>query len=80
VRKRVIGAVLVVIVSLVPLFFGGPIFTLYMVVLGIAGYREYLQLVARLNPGGLGSNAEIGYAVVAGWGCAALVDDSTLSL
>jgi phosphatidate cytidylyltransferase len=80
VRKRVIGAVLVVIVSLVPLFFGGPIFTLYMVVLGIAGYREYLQLVARLNPGGLGSSAEIGYAVVAGWGCAALVDDTTFSL
>jgi phosphatidate cytidylyltransferase len=51
-----------------------------MVVLGIAGYREYLQLVARLNPGGLGSNAEIGYAVVAGWGCAALVDDTTFSL
>jgi phosphatidate cytidylyltransferase len=79
VQGRVIGSVLVVVVSLIPLFFGGPVFTLYMVILGIIGYREYLQLVARVNPGGAGSYSQIGYAIVVGWGLAALFDDTTFS-
>jgi len=80
VQRRVIGSVLVVLVSLVPLFFGGPVFTLFMVLLGIAGYREYLQLVARVSPSGTGSYARVGYGVVVAWGCAALVDDTTFTL
>ncbi len=79
-QSRVIGSVLVVIVSLVPLLFGGPVFTLFMVLLGIAGYREYLRLVAPVNPTGTGSYADVGYGLVAAWGCAALVDDTTFSL
>ena len=75
-----IGAVLVVVVSLVPLFFGGPVFTFFMVVLGVAGYREYLQLVSRVNPGGIASLAWVGYGVVVAWGCAALIGETTYSL
>jgi phosphatidate cytidylyltransferase len=80
VQRRFIGSLLVVVVSLVPLFFGGPVFTLFMVLLGIAGYREYLQLVAKVHPRATGSYAHVGYAVVVAWGCAALVDDTTFSL
>jgi phosphatidate cytidylyltransferase len=80
VQRRVIGSFLVVMVSLVPLFLGGPVFTLFMIILGIAGFREYLQLVARVNASGTGSHARIGYGVVVAWGCAALVDDTTFSL
>jgi CDP-diglyceride synthetase len=77
VQRRVIGSVLVVVVSLVPLFFGGPVFTLFMVVLGITGYREYLQLVARVTPSGIDWYAQVGYGVVVAWGCTALVDETT---
>lgn len=79
-QSRFTGSLLVVTVSLVPLFFGGPVFALFMVLLGIAGYREYLQLVAKVNAGSTGSYAHVGYAVVVAWGCAALVDDTTISL
>jgi phosphatidate cytidylyltransferase len=80
VQSRVIGSLLVVIVSLVPLFFGGPVFTLFMVLLGIAGYREYLHLVGLVNPSSTGSYALVGYGLVVAWGCAPLVDDTTFSL
>jgi phosphatidate cytidylyltransferase len=80
VRRRVLGSVLVVIVGLVPAFVGGPVFALLMVVLGLAGYREYLQLVDRVNPSGTASYARVGYGVVVAFGCAALVDNTTVSL
>ncbi len=79
-QSRVIGSLLVVIVSLAPLFFGGPVFTLFMVLLGIAGYREYLHLVALVNPSNTGSYAHVGYGLVVAWGCAPLIDDTTFSL
>jgi phosphatidate cytidylyltransferase len=80
VRRRVVGSVLVVVVGLVPLFVGGPVFALLMMLLGIACYREYLELVARVNPSGIGSFAQIGYAVVLTLGFAPLVDQSPTSL
>ena len=48
-RRRVVGSLLVVVVGLIPLFIGGPVFGLFMVVLGVAGYREYLELVVRVT-------------------------------
>jgi phosphatidate cytidylyltransferase len=80
VQSRVVGSLLVVILSLVPLFFGGPVFTLFAVLLGIVGYREYLHLVAQVIPGGTGSYANVGYGLVVAWGCAPLVDDTTFTL
>ena len=79
-RSRVFGSVLVVVVGLVPLFLGGPVFGLLMMLLAVAGYREYLELVARVSPGGIGSHALTGYAVVVALGCAALLDESSTSL
>jgi phosphatidate cytidylyltransferase len=80
VRNRVIGSVLVVVVGLIPLFLGGPIFVLLMSLLGVAGYREYLELVARASPARIGSHSRIGYAIVIALGCLALLDGTTTSL
>jgi phosphatidate cytidylyltransferase len=80
VRTRVTGSVLVVVVGLVPVLLGGPVFALLMVVLGLAGFREYLQLVARVHPSLIGSHALVGYAVVVALGCTALADKTAISL
>jgi phosphatidate cytidylyltransferase len=72
--------VLVVVVGLVPVFIGGPVFALLMIVLGLAGYREYSDLVARVDPNGTGSYARVGYAVVVALGCAAFLDGTSVWL
>ena len=46
----------------------------------IVGYREFLGLAACVNPGGTGTYARAGYAVVAALACAAYVDETTASL
>jgi phosphatidate cytidylyltransferase len=51
-----------------------------MVVLGIVGYREYLALVANVNPTGTGSQSLVGYAIVAALGFAALLDGLATSV
>jgi phosphatidate cytidylyltransferase len=68
------------VVGLVPLLVGGPVFALFMIVLGIAGYREYLDLVARVSPFGTGLHRHVGYAVVAALGLAAMLDETSTSL
>jgi phosphatidate cytidylyltransferase len=77
---RVISSLLVVVVGLVPLFVGGPVFALLMTLLGVVGYREYLELVAKVNPSATGTYAQIGYAVVLTLGCAPLFEESATSL
>jgi phosphatidate cytidylyltransferase len=74
VRTRIIGSLLVVVAGLIPLFIGGPVFSLFMVVLGVGGFREYLALVARVAPTGPGLHTRVGYAIVAAFGFAALLD------
>jgi phosphatidate cytidylyltransferase len=80
VRTRVIGSLLVVAVGMFPLVIGGPIFGVFMIMLGVAGYREYLELVARVSPAGSGFESRVGYAVVAALGCTALFDAAATSL
>jgi phosphatidate cytidylyltransferase len=80
VRTRIFGSVLVVVVGLVPVFIGGPIFALLMIALGVVGYREYLDLVSRVNPTGTVLVARACNAVVVAFGCSALLDGTTLSL
>jgi phosphatidate cytidylyltransferase len=75
-----VGSLFVVVVGLIPLFIGGPVFSLFMAVLGVVGYREYLALVARVNATGAGPHSRIGYAVVAALGFAALLDEPSTSL
>jgi phosphatidate cytidylyltransferase len=80
VQRRIFGSVLVVVAGLIPLLVGGPVFALLMVLLGVAGYREFLALVARVNPSGFGSHVQIGYLVVVTLACAPLIDQSATSL
>jgi phosphatidate cytidylyltransferase len=74
VRTRVIGSLLVVLVGLIPLLIGGPVLGLFMIIVGVVGYREYLQLVTRVNPMGIGSHSRVGYVIIAALGCAALLE------
>jgi phosphatidate cytidylyltransferase len=80
VGRRIFGSVLVVVVGLVPVFIGGPVFALLMIALGVVGYREYLDLASRVNSTGSVLVARAGYAVVVALGCSALLDGTTLSL
>ena len=77
---RVVGSLLVVVVGLIPLFIGGPVFSLFMVVLGVIGYREYLALVAKVIPIGAASQSLFGYAIVAALGFAAFSDGPATSV
>jgi len=71
---RVIGSLLVVVVGLMPLVIRGPVFGLFMIVLGVAGYREYLRLAARINRMTIGWYSLVGYAAVAALGCTPVLD------
>ena len=75
-----IGSLLVVAVSLIPLVIGGPIFGLFMIVLGVVGYREYLELVTRVSTARSGPESRVGYVIVAALGCTALLDAMAISL
>jgi phosphatidate cytidylyltransferase len=66
----------VVVVGMIPVLIGGPVFALLMIGLGIVGYREYLGLAARVNPSGIGSYAHVGYVIVVALGYSALVGRS----
>ena len=79
-KTRVISSALVVFVGLAPALIGGPAFALLMIGLGAAGYREYLDLAARVNPGAIGSYHLFGYAVVIALGLAALLDATATTL
>jgi len=80
VRARVIGSVLVVVVGLVPVLVGGPVFALLMMILGVAGYREFLELAGKVSLRGIGSYAQVGYLVVIALGCVALFHESAVWL
>ena len=79
VRMRVISSLLVVVVGLVPCSWAVRS-ALLMTLLGVVGYREYLELVAKVNPSATGTYAQIGYAVVLRFGCAPLFEESATSL
>jgi phosphatidate cytidylyltransferase len=70
----------VVILGLTAVIIGGPVFALLFICVGTAGYGEYLQLVARINPNLRKSFARVGFGTIVGLGLAALVDATTESL
>jgi phosphatidate cytidylyltransferase len=72
VRTRIASSVGVVIVGLIPALIGGPVFALLLVLLGAAGYREYLDLGARVVPGVLGRFSRAGYWIIVALAIAAL--------
>lgn len=79
-RTRVVSSVFVVFGGLIPTLIGGPIFALLLIILSTAGYREYMHLATRVNPGGIGLIAFVGYTVIAALGLAALVGGSATTL
>jgi phosphatidate cytidylyltransferase len=80
VRSRAISSVFVVIVALAAVIVGGPVFALFFVCVCATGYREYLQLVHRIEPSFGRSIALVGYGAIVGFGLAALIDGTTETL
>ena len=81
-RTRIVSSIGVVIAGLVPIALGGPVFVLLMMVLGLVGYREYVNLMGRVEgksiPGsviGAGATALLAFVAIAflGLGQSALV-------
>ena len=72
-RTRAISSVGVAVAGLLPAIFGGPVFALLMASLGVLGYREYMQLAARLD--GRLSIPATGYAIVAAFAAGGILAD-----
>lgn len=64
-RTRSLSSLAVIVVGLVPVLVGGPVFALLMLGLGVAAYREYLVLTARAAGTDLSGAAATGAIVVA---------------
>ena len=72
-RQRVVSSVAIVVIAVVPLVFGGPVFGALMVALSLAGYAEFRRLSEGLLAHQLRRPA-VGYFVVLAFGIAALLD------
>ena len=79
-QARIVGSLAVVLVGLAPAFVGGPVFALVLVMLGIAGFREYLALAARVGPVDIENLAPIGSVAIVAFAFAALFGGSTVLL
>lgn len=75
-QTRIVGSVLVVAVGLIPTLIGGPIFALFMVALGIAGFREYLRLADAIAPADRPPSFGAGGLVLVALGLAPLISTS----
>jgi phosphatidate cytidylyltransferase len=80
VQARILSSCAVVLIGLAPTLVGGPVFALVLVMLGIAGFREYLDLAARVGPGEVGSLAGIGSYGIVAFALAALFGGTTVVL
>ena len=79
-RSRATGSVLVVILGLTAVIVGGPVFALLFICVGTAGYGEYLNLVARINPNSRRSFALAGFGSIVALGLSPIADATTESL
>lgn len=70
-RRRVISSVVIVVVALVPIVLGGPLFATLMILLGAGGYHEFSRLAHHSGAGRSGVSV-VGFPVVAALGLAAL--------
>jgi len=66
VRDRLFSSAIVIVVGLVPTLLGGPLFALFMLALGIAGYREYNALVSGASGSQVDAATLIGSLIIAG--------------
>jgi phosphatidate cytidylyltransferase len=80
VQTRILSSFAVVLIGLAPTLVGGPVFALLLVMLGIAGFREYLELAARIGPGDIGNLAGISSYGIVAFALAALFGGTTIML
>jgi phosphatidate cytidylyltransferase len=80
VRTRVVSSVFIVLIGLLATLAGGPAFALLMIGLGVAGYREFLDLAGQVSAPDLGSLVLPGSVVIVALGIAALVGAGDLAL
>ena len=79
-RTRLLGSFAVVLLGLTPTLIGGPVFALSLVLLGIAGFREYIDMAARLGGADARSLAGIGSFSVAAFALAAFLGGPAIYL
>jgi phosphatidate cytidylyltransferase len=79
-QPRIIGSIAVVVIGLAATLVGGPVFALLFVMLAIGGFREYLDLAARVGSEGVERLAGIGAAAVAAFALAACLGGSPIWL
>ena len=76
-RARLLSSFAVVVIGLAATLIGGPVFALALVMLGIAGFREYVELAARLGAGDVVSLAGVGSSAIAAFAIAAFLGGTT---
>jgi phosphatidate cytidylyltransferase len=70
---RALSSIAVVLVGLIPVAIGGPVFALLMLGLGLAAWREYLALAALATGDALEALAGVGAAVIGLFALSALL-------
>lgn len=79
-QARIVGSALVVVVGLIPMAIGGPIFALLMIAIGWAGYREFGHLMIAMGSPPRSGQTTPGYIAIAAIGVAALFEAGTEAL
>lgn len=79
-RTRVLSSLFVVLIGLVPLLYGGPVFAFLMISLGIGGFYEYAALTSRIGGRDDAPTRVIGWGVIAALGIAALLSANAEAL
>lgn len=76
-RQRVISSVAVVVIGVVPMILGGPVFAALMTALGLLGYAEFVRLGRNLGARD-SAGTVIGFVVIATFAIAALTNPSMI--
>ena len=79
-QTRILSSFAVVLLGLAPTLVGGPVFALCLLMLAIAGFREFVDLAARLGPDDVAGLAGVGAFTITVFGVAALAGDAALLL
>lgn len=76
-RQRILSSVGVVVIGVVPMVLGGPVFAVLMAALGLLGYSEFVRLGRNLGARD-SAGTVIGYVVIATFATAALTSPSMI--
>lgn len=79
-RERITSSAIVVVAGLVPTLFGGPLFALLMLMLGIAGFREYIALASSAAGQNVPAGTLVGPVIIAALAAAGLAASNAIAL